>query len=226
MKKTNVLWIVLCLIFLIVFNAVFFIAGGTDHKTSVWISYGFIHFSYFMLLLTPILARKGKSSAIFGFSLYSVSSTYFILEFITGVVFILISPESYKAALLVQLCIAGLYGIVLISNMIANEHTADAEEKRQYQIDYVKKASAQIKGLLSQIQDRDVKKKMEKVYDALYSSPIKSHPNLAQIENRILESINALEEEISAGNKESIISSTNSLLNAVNERNMRLKTLN
>jgi len=226
MKKTNVLWIILNLIFLVIFNAVFFVVGGIDHKISVWISYGFIHFAYFMLIVTPVLTRKSKSSALFGFSLYSISSIYFLLELVVGVIFILISFDGYKVAMLVQLIIAGIYGIMLIANMIVNEKTANSEEKRQYEIDYVKKASTQIKGLLGQIQDRDTKKKVEKVYDALYSSPVKSHPNVAQMENRILESINELEDVIFTGDNESIISLTNLLWSAINERNMRLKTLN
>lgn len=226
MKKTNVLWIILDLIFLIIFNVVFFVLGGTEHNVSVWISYGFIHFAYFMLLFTPYLIRKGKSSAVFGFSLYSISTVYFLIELVTGTIFILVPPESYKGALLTQLCIAGLYGIILVSNMIANEHTADAEEKREYQIAYVKDTSAKLKDLLENIRDKNAKKKVERVYDAIYSSPVKSHSDLAQIEDRILQSINKLEDEILAGNKENIISLANSLLAAVNERNMRLKTLN
>ena len=226
MKKTNVLWIILDLIFLIIFNAIFFIAGGTEHNVSVWISYAFIHFAYLLLLVTPKLIRRGKSSEVFGFSLYSVSSAYFFIELIVGVVFILFSPDSYKAALLVQLILAGLYGIALISNMIANEHTADAEEKRQYQIAYVKDASAKLKIILDSISDKEAHKKVERVYDAVYSSPVKSHPNLAQMENRILQTINELEDEVAAENTESIISLANTLLTVVNERNMKLKTLN
>ena len=136
MKKINALWIILDLIFLVIFNAIFFIVGGVEHYLSVWLSYGFIHFAYFMLLLTPLFIRRGKSAVVFGFSLYSISSGYFLVEFITGIIFILISPEKYKVSLLVQLCIAGLYGIILIANMIANEHTANADEKRHYQIEY------------------------------------------------------------------------------------------
>ena len=226
MKKTNVLWFILDLIFLVIFNVFFFVIGGVGHNVSVWISYGFIHFAYFMLLLTPVLIRKGKSSAVFGFSLYSISSVYFLIEFVTGIIFILVSRDSYNAALLVQLCIAGLYGIILISNLIANEHTADVEEKRQYQIAYVKDASAKLKGLLENISDKETKKKVERVYDAIYSSPVKSHPDLIQMENQILQSINGLESAVSTGNKDTIISLANSLLGATNERNMRLKTLN
>jgi len=141
MKRIDILWIILNSVFLIIFNAVFFVTGGVEHNISVWLSYGFIHFAYFMLLLTSKLIRKGKSSVIFGFSLYSISVVYFVAQFVIGMLFMYASPESYITAFWIQICIAGLYGIVLAAFMIADEKTAKAEEKRQYQIEYVKNAS-------------------------------------------------------------------------------------
>jgi len=228
MKKTNVLWVILALIFLIIFNAFFFTLGNnsTEHNTSVWISYGFIHFAYLMLLITPKLIRKGKSYAIFGFSLYSISATYFLIEFVTGVVFILLSPKSSSAAFLVQICIAGLYGIIFVSHMLANEHTANTEEKRQSQIEFVKEAATKIKILLENTSDKETKKKIEQIYDTIYSSPIKSNPKLAQIEDNILQDINKLACELKTENKEFIMSAANSLLSLIKERNNLLMNNN
>ena len=223
MKKKNVLWAMLNLIFLIVFNVLFFTTGKTDYNASVWLSYGFIHFAYLMLLITPYLIRKGKSSSVFGFSLYAISATYFLIELVTGIIFILVSPESYYAALWVQLCIAGLFGVMLISHMISNEYTAEAEEKRQSQIAYVKDVSAKLKSLLDKISDKETKKRIERAYDAIYSSPVKSHPNLVQMENNIIQSVNELERAVAAGHKENIISVADSLLSSINERNHLLK---
>jgi hypothetical protein len=195
-------------------------------RASAWISYGFIHFAYLMLLLTPRLIRRGKSAAVFGFALHSVSSAYFLAELAIGAIFILISPDGYKAALLVQICAAGLYGLALIPNMLANEHTAGAEEKRSYQIDYVKKASAELKSLLDSVGDKGAKKKVEAVYDALYSSPVRSHPGLAQAEAQILMSISDLGGAVAEGNAERAAALADSLLIAVGERNRQLKMLN
>ena len=225
MNKKNVLWGILNLIFMIVFNALFFVLGGVEHNASVWMSYGFIHFAYLMLLLTPKLIRKGKSTAVFGFSLYSISVIYFLIEFVTGIIFILVSPESFKTALLVQLCIAGFYGIMLVSHMLANEYTAVAEEKRQPQIAYIKNASAKVKALLESIGDKETKKIVERVYDAIYSSPVKSHPDLEQMENHILQSVNELVDSVSTGINENIIQVANSLIVLINERNNLLKSL-
>lgn len=223
MKKTNLLSVMMNLIFLIIFNAMFFILGGTDHPMSVWISYGFVHFAYFMLLTTPYLVRTGKSAAVFGFSLYSISTTYFFIELIAGVIFILVSPESYKAAFLVQLCISGVYAICFISNMMANEYTTEAEEKRQYEIKYVKNATAEMTSLLSGISDRETKKKVEKVYDAINSSPVKSHPNVSSLESQILVAIKELRNSIGETENIAVKNHADALLTMVNERNRQLK---
>jgi hypothetical protein len=211
------------LIFLIVFNVLFFATGKAGHNVSVWISFGFINFAYLMLLLTSRLIRNGKSAAVFGFSLYSVSVAYFLVEFVSGIIFILVAPETYSIALLVQLCIAGLYAVGLISNMIANKHTANAEEKRQPEIEYIKHASAKLKGLLENTSDGEVKKAIERVYDAIYSSPVKSHPNVTQSESKILKSIDEFSNIVRVGNKENITTIANILLSTINERNNMLK---
>jgi len=225
MKKT-ILLIILGLIFLIIFNTVFFLTGGTEHNISVWISYGFIHFAYFMLFLTPILIRKGKSSSIFGVALYAISTAYFIVAFVTGVIFILIAANRINATILIQLCIAGLYGIILIANLLANERTADAEEKRQYEVKYVKEASAKLKGILDRISDEEAKKKVERVYDTVYSSPVKSDSNLTIMESNIMILINNLEHAVIENDTEQISVISDTVLVAVNERNRSVKSLN
>jgi hypothetical protein len=121
MNANNHLWIVHKSISPVLFNIVFFLLGGIEHNVSVWLSYGFIHFAYLMLLLTSKLIPDGKNSAVLGNPLYAISTVYFLVEFLIGVIFILLSLNGYKTALLLQLCLAGFYGFVLISNLIANK---------------------------------------------------------------------------------------------------------
>ena len=159
MKKTSILRIIQKLIFIVVFNILFFVIIGIENNSSVWLSYGFIHFAYFMLILTEKLIRDGISMAIFRFSLYSISTTYFFIQLVTGIVFILISPERYTITLLVQLCLAGIYGIIFIAHMVANERTANAEKDRKIHIEFIKDASVKLKKMLEDINDRETKKR-------------------------------------------------------------------
>jgi len=125
---------------------------------------------------------------------------------------------------LVQLCIAGLYGVILIANLLANERTADAEEKRQHEINYVKEASAKLKGILDRTSDKEAKKKVERVYDAVYSSPVKSNANITSIESNIMNLICNLERAVTENDTEQINIISDTVLSAVNERNRNLKS--
>jgi hypothetical protein len=48
---------------------------------------------------------------------------------------------------------------IIISYLIANEHTVDAGQKRQSQIEYVKIASVKLKGLVEKVSDKEAKNK-------------------------------------------------------------------
>ena len=226
MKKKNFLWIALDLVFLIVFNVVFFVAGGTSHPASVWISYAFIHFAYLMVLVTPFLIRKSSSAAIFGFSLYSISSTYFLIELVVGVVFIFLKQDSYKLALIVQVIIAGIYAVMLISHLIANESTADSVERHEQEVAYVKDAASRVKLLVGKLPDKKSNREIEKLYDLLHSSPSKSNSTVHNLEVTIVNLIEELESAISYENKEEAVKLAAEITKTVEERNRRLRQQN
>lgn len=221
--KKNILWILLDLVFLIVFNTVFFVAGGTDHNVSVWISYGFIHLSYLLLVITPFLIRKSSSVAVFGFSLYSISSTYFLLELIIGVIFCLINMESYKPALIVQVIIAGLYAITLISHLLANVKSTDSIEMHEIELKYVKNCAARILPLVDIVSDKNTRKKVEAVYDMIHGSPVKTNDSVRQIELDVIEQINYLEAAVDDGDSDRIAVVCKKITRLADERNRQLK---
>lgn len=225
MKKKSILWVALDLVFLIVFNTIFFVAGGTTHTVSVWISYTFIHFAYLMVLVTPILIRNGSSAAVFGFSIYTISSVYFLFEFIVGIIFVFLKQDSYKPALIVQIVIAGIYAIILISHLIANESTAENIEKHEQEVAYIKEAASRVKLLIGKLSDKKANREIEKLYDFLHSSPSKSNESVYLNETSIMNMIANLETSIEANNIEDAISLASKIIITVEERNRKLKQL-
>lgn len=85
---------VLGIVFLVVFNVLFFVFCGTDNTTSVWISYGFIHVAYLFLLITPLFNKGNKGLAVQSMTLYSVSVYYFLVELVAGIIFMSVQQES------------------------------------------------------------------------------------------------------------------------------------
>lgn len=223
MNKKRTLWMLLDLVFLIVFNVVFFVAGGTNHPASVWISYGFIHFAYIMLLITPFLIRRSTNTAVLGFPLYSISSAYFIVAFVVGLIFIFAHPESYKGELIVQVIISGIYAVMLISHMIANESTADSIERHEMELRYVRDASSKLKGIMDSVSDKKLHKKVEKLYDLLHSSPVKSNSSVRDYELMVLELIDALEKNIDRNDNLAAEITISKIERNASERNRHLK---
>lgn len=223
MNKKNVLYILLDAVFLIVFNTVFFVVGGTDHPASVWLSYAFIHFAYGMVLVTPFLTRKSSSAAVFGFALYSVSAAYFMLEFVVGLIFILIRSDSVKAPLTVQIIIAGVYAVLLLSNMIANEHTGDAVQRKEAEVAYIKTAAARVQSLRGKSADKQVEKALERLYDAIHASPTRSTPGVQPLEQDILRKISLLTGAVQTGQADKVQAICGETIALVAERNRQLK---
>ena len=81
-----------------------------------------------------------------------------------------------------------------------------------------------LRGVLSRVTDNEAARKVERAYDAINSSPAKSHSNLAQMELRISTLIDELDDAVSNGDKPSTISTADTLLAAINERNNRLNS--
>lgn len=223
MGKKNILWIFLDLVFLVVFNMVFFIAGGIYHPASVWISYGFIHFAYMMLLATSFFIRKSSNAVIFRFSLYAISSMYFFVAFIVGIVFVIMHPESYKASLIIQVVIAGGDAIIFLSNMLANENTAESIERHEVELQYVKRSSAMLKGIMDMTDNKTLKKNIEKAYDLLHSSQVKSDNSVYDYEVMVMDLIETLENNVSKNDDEAANAVLEKIIKNANERNRRLR---
>ena len=207
MKKV-ILWVLLILVFLIVFNTIFFLVGILPHPLSVWLSYGFIHLAYLMVILTPLLTRKSSSASIFGASIFTISMIYFAIEFVAGLVFILLQRSVITIPLIVQVVLFGVYAIILLSVLIANENTADAVARHEQEVFFLKDLSSQVKLLYDQTEDKETKRSLERLYDLLHSSPTKSTPVVRQIEQEMAARIDHLKDAIrgKGGNVSGLIS--------------------
>ena len=222
MKKT-VLWVLLDLVFVIVFNVVFFVAGGVEHNPSVWISYAFIHLAYLMVLITPLLIRNSSSSAVFGFSIYTISTTYFFIEFVVGLVFIFLNLDTVQLAIIIQVVLAGLYAVILIATLLSNEKTSNDIKRQEQEVVYIKEAASRVKMLIDTTENKKTKNNIEKVHDLLHSSPTRSEQYVYSLENQIYNKITDLENSISIGDENLITQLCSEIISMTNERNRRLR---
>ncbi|MCL2797369.1 MAG: hypothetical protein FWD58_04890 [Firmicutes bacterium] len=225
MKKTTILHIIMCLVFPAIFNVCFFLISKAENRTAtVWISYGFIHFAYLMFVCSPFFTRKGKSSSIFGRSVYAISTVYFIVVLTAGIIMMSIPAKNDVVTWVSQLVALGIYLVVLILHLIANEHTADAEEARQPQIDFIKSASSKVKLMVDSASDKQTNRKIGQVYDLISTSPIKTDSSAAQIESSVLSEIDLMRGHLDASENAAVVSCAQRIISQLNERNQLLKS--
>lgn len=226
MKKSKVLGALIHVIVLALFNALYFGLGGVEQSASAWIAYGFIHFSYIMMILTPYITQKGKDRATYAASMYTISSSYFVIELIWGGIIIIVASEGYKFSLFSQLIIAAVYLIILFSNMMADEHTAKAVEKHEAELIYVKESCSMLKSILNEINDKQLYRQVEKAYDLIQSSPVKSASNVHGIESQVITEIDNLGSAVRYGDNAAISVAVEKIIRLANERNRLLRLQN
>ena len=222
--KKNILLISIFSMFLIVFNLLFFLLGDNSIRNlSLWISYGFIHFSYIIFLLSIFINRKGDGDNAYDAPTIYVTWKYFIVELFVGLIFIWINLEGIGWALTIQLLIAAVSIVMWLIHLMANEHTADSIQIQKKEILFIKESSERLKLLSYKTQDRELTRRIEKCYDIVNSSPIHSSINVNHLEKNISNSISELADAIDDKNLELAGRLIEQITCLVQERNLKLK---
>lgn len=220
MDKKRFMWYLLDSIFVIVFNLFFFLLGGVQHCASVWFSYVMIHLSYGVVLATPYLIAKGSSSTDYGRPVYVGTVAYFFVEFLIGLIFILAKPQTMTAPILVQVSILAVFAVYVLANLIANEHTAENVERHEKESEYVKQCCLKLKLLSSKSSNSQVSKKIDKAFDLINASPLKSNNSVVDVEKSVIDKISELE---TATLDETALPLIEKIIELANERNSRLQ---
>lgn len=221
--KTTLIRIVFTLVFLVVFNTLFFLLSGTDNPTSVWVSYAYIHVAYFTILFLPVLKTKGDASYYLSSVLYGQAITYFILELIAGVVFIIYRMESPVWSLVVQTALWLIFVVLILGNAWANQATAQSLEKRKQDIDAYQSMRMSLKRLMAKTDKPELKRLIADCSDKLEASASRQTQESEKIDIEIEQAIASLRQSITGDDVEESTSLARQLVGLIEERKTILK---
>lgn len=221
--KTTLIRIVFTLVFLVVFNTLFFLLSGTDNPTSVWVSYAYIHVAYFTILFLPVLKTKGDASYYLSSVLYGQAITYFILELIAGVVFIVYRMESPVWSLVVQTALWLIFVVLILGNAWANQATAQSLEKRKQDIDAYQSMRMSLKRLIAKTDKPELKRLIADCSDKLEASSSRQTQESEKIDIEIEQAIASLRQSITEDDVEESTSLARQLVGLIEERKTILK---
>ena len=223
MNRQRILWIIFDSIFIILFNIFFFAFAKSDMPGSVWVNYFFIHLSYILMVCTSLLVRRGNSGATdYARPLYLGTSVYFLVTLLVGVMLIIIAPQKAKASWLIHATFLAIAAVYLLANMISNEHIADNMAQQEKDLQYIKKLSARLKPLINEAQDREVSRKIERLYDTVMASPVKSNESAQVIEAQLFGLLANLEDSLQEGKAMEQTRIIDDMQKLVNRRNSML----
>lgn len=182
--KGRIIDVILASILIVAFNVLFFLLVGTDNPLSVWISYGFVHAAWIVLLCTPAMLNRGDHPAVRA-ALYAQTIIYFLIELAAGCVFIYLRQESYTLALLVQVALFAVFMIIILANARANVDTAQKEAVRVADKKQATQIAMRIKMLSMKMNDPETRKQMLASYDRLMRTAVKNSPEVEQLNAEI-----------------------------------------
>ena len=193
--KANILKIVIGLIFLIVFNVLFFLLGGTERSDTEWVCYGFIHVSYLCLLVTPLFCNAGKGETVLSASLYLRALFYFFIELAIGLGFIwynAYNPIAILWPVIIQGILLAVFLILQLMSVLANDATKASLAKQRQERVYIRSLAENLKEAMRQVKDPTLRKQMANCYESLRSSSLESFPEAIDAELELENAVNTL----------------------------------
>lgn len=200
--KSNVYRVLFGVLFPIAFLFLFFLAAGFEHGTTCWIGLGFIMFSYLFMMITPLFVPASKSSHIFSVTSGSMSTGYFALNLVAGLVFMIWDFEQWKIAIGVEVVLLVVFLLMFLPMLITDEATAKKENAQQRQIYTVKLFTSRVKVIADTAADLQIKKEVQRVYGELSSCPSKSNNATNSVDGAISQAIDHLENIARSGDYE------------------------
>ena len=116
---------------LILFNVLFFLIAGTANPRSVWISFAWMQFAFLLLICTPWLSRRTETGPVYRITLALISGAYCLVEFVVGLIVIIMHPAGIKGAIIAQVIPFCLYLFILLGDLLFIEFAADADKDKE-----------------------------------------------------------------------------------------------
>lgn len=224
--KANIIKIIIGLIFLILFNVLFFLFGGTERSDSEWVCYGFIHESYLCLLLTPLFCNARRGETVLSASLYLRALFYFFTELAIGLGFIwynAYNPISIVWPTIIQGILLAVFLVLQLMSVLANDATKASLTKQRQERVYIRSLAENLKEAMRQVNDPNLRKQMANCYESLNGSSLESFPEAIDAELELENAVNTLCSIVEQGDTSQLGQQIKNVQVAIKHRNQAIR---
>lgn len=217
--KNNTIKIIIALIFLVLFNILYFVLGGINQSAVHWLSYGFIHVSYLLLLSTPLLCPHCDGQTVLIASLYLRALQYFFTELVVGIAIILLGLQDIALPLIVQSVLLALFLILQLMGVLANRATSKSLDHQRVGSQLISGLTQQVRQAMREINDPKIKGKVETCYNALLACSVESIEQAKEAEDNLKDAVHDLCVAVDAADNDSIEKCAKKVTSAIQRRN-------
>lgn len=206
-----------------VVDGLFFYVLGTEHSMTRWISFGFLNLAYVSVLFTPLFARSSKIMTNKA-SLWYISSWYFFLELIPAITCIWVNPEDYRWPLIVQALLYVVFVFWFILTYMVNDHINQSLAEQKAYSTRINILASRLQGTLRDLSGKpELYEVLNKTFHKMQACPVKSCAEIKDIEEKIADLIEQIEQTVEEGNEAEITALAKKLNKKIDERNTTLK---
>lgn len=217
--KNNTIKIIIALVFLVLFNALYFVIGGANQSAVNWMSYAFIHVSYLLLLSTPTLCPHCNGQTVLIASLYLRALLYFFTELVVGIVMILLGIQNIALPLVVQSVLLALFLILQLMGVLANRATSKSLDRQRLGSQLISDLTQQVREAMRSINNPTLKGKVEHCYNALLACSVESIEQARVVEDELKDAVSDLCAAVNTADDSRIEEYTKKVTSAIHQRN-------
>ncbi len=231
-KKINNKMLVsfLPVIIFLVYTVITFIIWGDDKETGFWLGWTFSLIATIIMMVLPYFATKngkGKEvkSILDKFSIYYVTTIYFGAQLLLGLFCMILNEGPVSLLAILEIVLHAVYLFFVINAFMATNIVSDLEEEQKVKVYFVKSIASDLSLVAKKVQDKELKKKVEKIAEiAKFSDPM-SNPSLAGLEATISTKVEELKDAVDEGKTEGISEIVDKIEEKFLERNEKCKLL-
>ena len=192
MKNNNILKIIITIILLAIIDSIVFLTVKEFDAARI-INISVLNLVVICLLILSFKNNEGKYKFL-EYSKITIIAIYTIITFILSITLIAVKAN-LTLTLVSQILVTGISLVLILTNQMSDNNIIENTTKVNEKVDNVKVITNKLKTILKLITDRDLYKKVEKVYDNARSLKVDVN-NSQDIDSEILTLIGMLDREI------------------------------
>ena len=226
MKKARNTFLIIWAICFALYNVIVFVVPNENYGTeSFWIGYALITVALVGNLACSFIALNSKTNAkLFNnIPLITTSIVETVVSSIAGAIFIAVPGIKSWAVVVVSAVILAISAIVSVIAKSTVDTVSDIDDKIKKQTSFIKGITLDAELLMSSAGNDEIKAEIKKVYEAFRFSDPMSSDALNDVEDRIQNQFNLLQEVVITENTEKVSQVSKDLLNLIDYRNKKCK---